>query len=247
MFSQPSRVLIVEKERSLRKMLHKSLIVGEFAVEEACNNKEALGMAQHEPFDLVLLDMESPASLDSCRRLRHMSPTTSILVIIRERDLQGDKVQALEAGADDYVTKPFWLSELMARLRSVLRRRALQATAQPRVCTAPAVVRAGSLAMDLSRRIVWHAGTEVHLSPKQFSLLAFMIQNQGAPLSHVQLLRSVWGPEYGNEVEYLRSYIYALRKKIEANPTEPDYILTEPWIGYRFAIPVAERVANDAC
>lgn len=242
MVSHLSRVLIVEKEPSLRKMLYKSLIVGEFAVEEACTNKEALGMAQHEPFDLVLLDIESPASLESCRRLRHLSPTSGIVVIVQERDLRGDKVQALEAAADDYVTKPFWPNELTARLRSVLRRRALQGTTQPVVCTATTVIRAGSLAMDLTRRILWHSGIEVHLSPKQFKLLAFMIQNQGTPMTHVQLLRSVWGPEYGNEVEYLRAYIYSLRKKIEANPTEPDYILTEPWIGYRFVIPVTERV-----
>jgi two-component system KDP operon response regulator KdpE len=113
----------------------------------------------------------------------------------------------------------------------VLRRtRALETTAAP-------VIQAGSLGMDLHRRILWRSGTQVHLSPKEFDLLAFMMQNQGAPLTHVRLLRSVWGPEYGNELEYLRSYVRMLRKKIENDPAKPDYILTEPWVGYRFRNP----------
>jgi len=237
--SQRSRVLIVEDEPSLREVLHKSLSAGEFTAEEACNSEEALDMAQHEPFDLVLLDIDGPASLDACRKLRDLSHRTGIVALVEVRDLQGEKVQALEAGADDYVTKPFWLNELTARLRGVLRRhRALQAKELPKVET-------GSLAMDLHHRILWRSGREVHLSPKQFDLLAFLIQNPGVPLTHAQLLSSVWGPKYGNEVEYLRSYIYTLRKKIEANPTDPEYILTEPWIGYRFRNPSDLKSGGD--
>jgi two-component system KDP operon response regulator KdpE len=225
-------VLIVEDDPSLRKVLYNSLNAGEFAVDETHSSEEALHMAQHASFDLVLLDIEGPALVENCRRLRDLSPTPGIVAIVKVRDLQGAEVQALEAGADDYVTKPFWLHDLVARLRGVLRRRsALRETEQP-------VLQAGSLAIDLRRRLIlWRSGTEVRLSPKQFDLLAFMMQNQGVPLTRAQLLRSVWGPEYCDEAEYLRAYICALRKKIEVNPAAPEYILTEPWIGYRFCNP----------
>src|SRR5580658_1505513 len=211
MVSQQCSVLIVDDEPALRKVLRTSLTAGGFTVEEARSGVEA------------------------CRRLRDMSPRAGI-VMVTVRDLEDDKVQALEAGADDYVTKPFRLRELIARLRAVLRRtRALETTELP-------VIQAGSLAMNVHRRILWRSGTQVHLSPKEFELLAFMMQNQGAPLTHVRLLRSIWGPEYGNELEYLRSYVRMLRKKIENNPAKPDYILTEPWVGYRFRNPSDQDV-----
>jgi two-component system, OmpR family, KDP operon response regulator KdpE len=225
-------VLIVDDEPSLRKVLCTSLTAGGFTVEEARSGEEALGVAQHKSFDLVLLDVNMPGigGVEACRRLRVLLPRAGI-VMVTVRDLEDDKVQALEAGADDYVTKPFRLRELIARLRAVLRRtRALETTELP-------VIQAGSLALDLHRRILWRSGTQVHLSPKEFDLLAFMMQNQGAPLTHVRLLRSVWGPEYGNELEYLRSYVRMLRKKIETDPAKPGHILTEPWVGYRFRNP----------
>jgi two-component system KDP operon response regulator KdpE len=229
--SQQSRVLIVEDDRSLRKALYNSLSTDEFTVDETQSGEAALYMAQHELFDLVLLDIDGPASVENCRRLRDLSPTAGIVAIVKVRDLEGDTVQALEAGADDYVTKPFWIHELTARLRRVLRRRrTLPAAPHP-------VVQAGALAMDLSRRIMWRSGTEVRLSPKQFDLLAYMMQNQGTLLTRTQLLRSVWGPEFGSEVEYLRTYVRMLRKKIEDDPAKPKYILTEPWSGYRFRNP----------
>src|SRR5580658_3456627 len=206
MVSQQCSVLIVDDEPALRKVLRTSLTAGGFTVEEARSGVEA------------------------CRRLRDMSPRAGI-VMVTVRDLEDDKVQALEAGADDYVTTPFRRRELIARLRAVLRRtRALDTQELP-------VIQAGTLAMDLHRRILWRAGTQVHLSPKEFDLLAYMMQNQGTPLTHVRLLRSVWGPEYGTELEYLRSYVRILRKKIETDPTSPDYILTAPWVGYRFRNP----------
>jgi len=232
MLPQRCSVLIVDDEPSLRKVLRTSLSAGGFTVEEARSGEEALGVAQHKAFDLVLLDINMPGigGVEACRRLRDLSPRAGI-VMVTVRDLEDDKVQALEAGADDYITKPFRLRELIARLRAVLRRtRALEAAELP-------VIPAGALAMDLHRRILWRSGTQVHLSPKEFDLLAFMMQNQGAPLTHVRLLRSVWGPEYGNELEYLRSYVRMLRKKIENDPAKPDYILTEPWVGYRFCNP----------
>jgi two-component system KDP operon response regulator KdpE len=232
MVPQQCNVLIVDDEPSLRKVLRTSLSAGGFSVEEARSGEEALGAAQQKVFDLVLLDINMPGigGVETCRRLRDLTPRAGI-VMVTVRDMEDDKVHALEAGADDYVTKPFRLRELIARLRAVLRRtRAVEVQELP-------VLQAGILAMDLHRRILWRSGTQIHLSPKEFDLLAFMMRNQGAPLTHVRLLRSVWGPEYGNELEYLRSYVRMLRKKIEADPAKPDYILTEPWVGYRFHNP----------
>lgn len=229
---QAFSVLVVDDEPSLRKVLRTSLSACGFAVDEARSGEEALGIAQNHAFDLVLLDINMPGigGVEACRRIRDLSPRSGI-VMVTVRDQEDDKVHALEAGADDYVTKPFRLRELIARLRAVLRR------TRPMDNQEPPVLQAGSLSMDLHRRILWRGGKQVHLSPKEFELLAFMMQNQGAPLTHVKLLRSVWGPEYGNELEYLRSYVRMLRKKIEDDPAKPDYILTEPWVGYRFRNP----------
>jgi two-component system, OmpR family, KDP operon response regulator KdpE len=227
-----SSVLVVDDEPALRKVLRTSLIASGFAVEEACNGEEALGTFQQHPFDLVLLDINMPGlgGIDACRRIRAISPHAGV-VMITVRDLEEDKVRALEAGADDYVTKPFRLRELIARLRAVLRRTRIQEAAQPEVLDA------GNLKLDLQRRLLWRDGEEVHLSPTEFDLLALMMKNSGAPLTHVKLLRTIWGPEYGGELEYLRSYIRMLRKKIEQDPAKPEYILTEPRVGYRFRNP----------
>src|SRR5712691_3666674 len=232
MSSQRSSVLIVDDEPALRKALRTSLTASGFAVEEARNGTEALGVVQLQPFDLVLLDINMPgiSGMDACRRIRVMSPQVGI-VMITVRDLEEDKVRALEAGADDYVKKPFKLRELTARLRAVLRRTRVQEAADPMI------LQAGNLEMDLQRRLLRRGGEEIHLSPKEFDLMAFMMKNPGVPLTHSKLLRSIWGPEYGNELEYLRSYVRMLRKKIETDPAMPEYILTEPWVGYRFRNP----------
>lgn len=235
MVSKQSSVLIVEDEMFLRNM-RTSLIAGAFAVEEANSGEEALHRAQHEFFDLVLLDIHMPGiGVEICRRLKDRSPHTGIVAMVTEGDLRGDEVQML-AGVDDYITKPFGVIELIARLRGVIRRaRALET---PKL----AVLQAGTLIMDLNRRAVWRRRRQVHLSPKEFDLLRLMMQNQAAPLTHAHLLRSVWGPESVNMVEYLRSYVYMLRKKIEIDPARPDYILTVPWVGYRFHNPVRSEI-----
>jgi two-component system, OmpR family, KDP operon response regulator KdpE len=229
---QSSSVLVVDDEPSLRKVLRSSLTASGFAVQEARNGDEALGTVRRHPFDLVLLDINMPGinGIDACRRIRGMSPHSGI-VMVTVRDFEDDKVRALEAGADDYVTKPFKLRELTARLRALLRR--TRGQAEPR----PEVLDAGDLKIDFQKRLLWRGGEEVHLSPTEFELLAFMMKNAGAPLTHVKILRSIWGPEYGGEFEYLRTYVRMLRKKIEIDPAKPEYILTEPWVGYRFRNP----------
>jgi len=232
MVPKETSVLIVDDEFALRKTLCTSLTASGFAVEEARNGEEAVGAVRQRPFDLVLLDINMPGigGIEACRRIRGVAPQAGI-VMVTVRDAENDKVNALEAGADDYVTKPFRLRELVARLRAVLRRTQVHDQPEETVSTA------GDLEIDLQRRVLRRRGQPIHLAPKEFELLAFMMQNQGVPLTHVKLLRSVWGVEYGNELEYLRSYVKMLRKKIEDDPSKPQYILTEPWVGYRFRNP----------
>jgi two-component system KDP operon response regulator KdpE len=232
MSSQPSSVLVVDDEPALRKALRTSLIASGFEVEEARDGEEALLTARRHTFDLVLLDINMPGinGIDACRKMRGISPRAGI-VMVTVRDCEDDKVRALEAGADDYVTKPFKLRELTARLRAVLRRTRVSEA------TPLAILHAGKLKIDLERRLLWRGEEQVHLSPTEFDLLAFMMKNVGAPLTHIKLLRTIWGPEYGGELEYLRSYVRMLRRKIEDDPARPEYIQTEPWVGYRFRNP----------
>jgi two-component system KDP operon response regulator KdpE len=224
--------LVVDDEPSLRKTIRASLAASGFSVEEAGNGGEAVGIVQLRQFDLVLLDVNMPgmSGVDACRQIRALAPHTGI-IMVTVRDAEEDKVLALEAGADDYVTKPFRFRELIARLGAVLRRTRVLAGA------APSVMQMGDLKMDIDHRLLWKGDDQVRLSPKEFELLSFMMKNQGAPLTHVKLLKTVWGPEYGDELEYLRTYVRMLRKKIEDDPARPQYILTEPWVGYRFRNP----------
>jgi two-component system KDP operon response regulator KdpE len=159
-----------------------------------------------------------------------MAPEVGI-VMITVRDSEDDKVRALESGADDFVTKPYRFRELLARLRAVLRR--VKAHRAPQ----ESILRAGKLELDVEHGVLRKTGVEIHLAPKELELMTFFMRHQGAPLTHARLLRAVWGPEYGNELEYLRSYVRMLRKKIEDDPATPEYIQTEPWVGYRFRNP----------
>jgi len=235
---EPISVLVVDDEPALRKVIRASLTASGFQVEECGTGQDALGVVEQHPFDLVLLDVNLPGmgGVETCRKIRALAPRAGILMVT-VRDAEEDKVLALEAGADDYVTKPFRFRELVARMGAVFRR-----THAPDV-PEPAIVSVGNLSMDLGRRIVWKGREEIHLSPKEFDLIAFLMKNQGAPLTHARLLRAVWGPEYGNELEYLRSYVRMLRKKIEDDPARPQYLLTEPWVGYRFRNPADPDVA----
>ena len=226
------KLLIVDDEPALRKALRTSLTASGFDVAEARNGDEALSMLPQAPVDVVLLDINMPgwSGIDICRRIRASSERIGI-VMVTVRDSEEDKVKALEAGADDFITKPYLLREMIARLRAVLRRLRTQEK------VAEAVVRAGSLELDPARRLLLKNGVEIHLSPKEFDLLAYLFQHQGEPITHERLLHAVWGTEFGGEFEYVRSYVKMLRKKIEDDPGQPEYILTEPWVGYRFRNP----------
>jgi two-component system KDP operon response regulator KdpE len=216
----------------MRRGIRTSLIAHGYAVDEAGRGEDAVRLVREQSVDVVLLDVNMPGmgGIEACRHIRSTSPKVGI-VMLTVRDAEEDTVAALEAGADDYVTKPFRVRELLARISALLRR------ARGEDLSGPAAIRAGQLELDLAHRILQKSGREIHLSPIEFNLLEYLMRNQEVPLDHSKLLRAIWGPEYGNELEYLRTYIRLLRRKIEDDPTKPEYILTEPWLGYRFRDP----------
>jgi two-component system KDP operon response regulator KdpE len=222
-------ILIVDDDTSVRRALHTTLKTLGFYTAEACNGEEALSLARSAPYDVVLLDFNMPGmdGLETCRRLRGMFPRLAILMLT-VRDDEDDKVQALEAGADDYVTKPFHIRELAARLRAAIRRaKVFDENANIAICI-------GDILLDPARREVHKAGILIHLTPKEFDLLHYLMAHAGLPITHSRLLNAVWGLEYGHEVEYLRTFMRQLRKKIEDDPASPKYLLTDIQIGYRF-------------
>jgi two-component system KDP operon response regulator KdpE len=208
-----------------------SLKASGYSVDLARNAEEALGYVRERPVDIVLLDINMPevGGVEACQHLRSLAPRSGI-VMLTVRDGEEDMVRALGAGADDYITKPFRLRELIARMSAVLRRTSAAALPTP-------LLRAGQLELEMEHRILRKAGRDIHLTPKEFDLLAFLMQHKDVPVTHAKLLRAVWGSEYGSEADYLRSYVKTLRKKIENDPGRPEYILTEPWVGYRLRDP----------
>jgi two-component system, OmpR family, KDP operon response regulator KdpE len=229
-------VLVVDDEPPLRKVLLTTLSARGFGVEESGSAERAIELVRQGTFELVLLDINMPGmgGIEACRRIRSLSPEAAI-VMVTVRDEESDIVQALEAGADDYITKPFRFGELVARLRAVLRR-----TVEGN--TRSTILQAGDLEIDFDKRLLRRSGTVIHLTPTEFDLLALLMKNEGTLLTHKKLLQAIWGPEYGDELEYLRSYVRTLRKKLEDNPAQPKYILTEPWVGYRFQNPSDSEV-----
>jgi two-component system, OmpR family, KDP operon response regulator KdpE len=222
-------VLIVDDDASVRRALHTTLETLGFLTSEASGGDEALALARAASYDVVLLDINMPGmdGLETCRRLRRLFPRVAILMLT-VRDSEEDKVGALEAGADDYVTKPFHIRELVARVRAAVRR------AQVQDENANAAICIGDIHLDPARREVHKSGALIHLTPKEFDLLHYLMAHAGLPITHGRLLNAVWGPEYGDEVEYLRTFVRQLRKKIEDNPAVPKYLLTDIQIGYRF-------------
>lgn len=213
---------MVDDDPQIRRVLRTTLIAQGYEVDDAHDGGEALEKMREDKFDLVILDVNMPgmSGLEACRFIRNDSDVAVIMLTVRNSE--ADKVEALDAGADDYVTKPFSSPELLARIRAALRR----------LPQAPDAARENLMLDDVeinfSTRRVKASGKEIRLTPKEFDLLQYMVTHPNVPLSHRKLLQAVWGPDYGEEVEYLRVFINQLRKKIEKNPSRPKYLLTEP-------------------
>lgn len=221
-------VLVVDDEVQIRRFLKISLEASGYQVSECATGREALEKAALLRPDLIILDLGLPDmdGVTVITRLREWTQTPVIILSVRDAD--SDKVAALDAGADDYLTKPFSVAELTARLRVATRHIA----PEPEVTC----FRSGDLQIDLARRLVMVRGQPVKLTPTEYALLRLLVQHAGRVLTHRQILRAVWGPEYVDETHYLRVYFAQLRQKLEADPARPELILTEPGVGYRLAV-----------
>ena len=226
-----ARILIVDDAPQIRRVMRTTLVARGYMVSTARNGEEALDKVREERFDLILLDINMPGigGMEACRIIRSQSDIP--IVILSIRNTEKEKVEALDAGADDYVTKPFSMPELLARIRAGLRRAPMMSSGTPDL------LNLGSTAINFVARRVTVDGTEVRLPPKEFDLLRYFASNPDVAIPHTKLLQAVWGPDYGEEVEYLRVFINQLRKKIEPDPAHPAYLLTEPWVGYRLSVP----------
>ncbi len=227
MSSPAVRVLVVDDERSIRRFL-KTALESQFIIFEAAAGEEALQAVLSNRPDVIILDLGLPDmdGVEVTRRLREWTQTPIIIVSVREQERE--KIAALDAGADDYLTKPFGVGELMARLRTVLRR-SVQAESEP-------VFRTGKLSVDLTQRVVQVDNQAISLTPTEYDLLRALVNKAGKVLTHDQLLRSVWGTAYEHETHMLQVNISNLRRKIETDPSRPVYIVTEPGVGYRIKI-----------
>jgi two-component system, OmpR family, KDP operon response regulator KdpE len=226
-----ARILVVDDEPQLRRVMKAALAKQEYIVTDARSGEAALEALRKERFDLVILDRNMPGigGVEACRAIREHSDVGIIMLTVRKAE--ADRIEALDAGADDYVTKPFSMPELLARIRANLRR----------VPTAPhegeTAVAFDDVRVDLGSRHVTVHGQDIRLTPKQFEVLEYLITHPNAAIPHAKILQTVWGPDYGNEVEYLHVVVNQLRKKIEPDPSKPRYLLTEPWFGYRLHLP----------
>jgi two-component system, OmpR family, KDP operon response regulator KdpE len=231
-----ANILVVDDEPQIRRVLRSTLSSQGYVITDAKTGEEAIESVRKNKPDLVLLDVNMPGmgGIEACREIRRASEAPIIMLTVR--NAERDKVLALDAGADDYVVKPFGIEELLARIRAALRRYAPGDGLPPFVSK--------DLTLDFETRQLNVRGEEVHLTPKEFDVLKHLIANQGKPLTHRRILQSVWGPDYGEETENLRVVINQLRKKIEADPAHPKYIRTEPWVGYRFQSPRVSAAKN---
>ena len=222
-------ILVVDDEPQIRRVLRATLSSNGYDIIEAKDGQTAIEMVIRERPDLILLDVNMPdmTGLEACSKIRLSFEGPIIMVTVRNSE--HDKVVALDSGADDYVVKSFAIGELLARIRAALRRSS-SGEPLPKIETP-------ELTIDLEKRIVEARGERVHLTPKEFDVLRTLVVQEGKPLTHKRLLQTVWGPDHAEQTENLRVVINKLRKKIEKDPAHPRYILTEPWLGYRFQLP----------
>ncbi len=226
--NERKRILVVDDEPQITRVLRRSLQTHGYDVRTAADGEAALDVVHDWPPDLVVTDLTMPGmdGIELCRQLR--AQTSLPIIILSVKGEEQTKVRALDAGADDYVTKPFGIDELLARIRAALRR------APATLPEAASQLTAGDFCLDQTAHLISLRGSELHLTPKEFELLAHLLQHAGKVLTHRALLAAVWGGDYTEQTEYLRVFVGQLRKKIEADPANPRYILTEPWVGYRF-------------
>jgi len=228
------RVLVVDDDPQIRRVMRVTLTGQGYEVDDVKSGDAALEKLREHRFDLVLLDMNLPgmSGIDTCHQIRSQSEIAIIMLTVR--DSEDDKVAALDAGADDYVTKPYNAPELLARMRAALRR-------TPSTQGPAGSLRIGAADVDFNTREVVARGKRMRLTPKEFELLRYLVTHANKVVSHRELLQAVWGPDYGDQVDYLRVFVNQLRKKIEPAPSTPTYLLTEPWVGYRLQLPTASR------
>lgn len=222
------RILVVDDDPQIRRVLRTGLIAAGYEVTDVRTGEDAVEHLRKEDCELVLLDMnmQGMGGLAACREIREFSEVCIIMLTVRSGER--DKVESLDAGADDFVSKPFSMPELLARIRAALRRSPVASGSMPQV------MRFGNVEVDFPSRCLTVKGEAVRLTPKEFELLRYFLSHPNKAISHRELLQAVWGPDYGDQVEYLRVFVKQLRKKLEQAPEKPEFILTEPWVGYRF-------------
>jgi two-component system KDP operon response regulator KdpE len=225
---RPTRILVVDDEVQIRRALKSILSTRGYHLEMAATAEEALLKAIDAPPDLVILDLALPdrSGIEVCRELRTWMSAPILVLSVRANE--ADKIEALDEGADDYLTKPFSAGELLARIRALLRRAAA-------LTSPPPVITSGDLEIDIARRRVTRAGKEIALTPTEFDILAYLARNAGLVVTQKMILEQVWGPEWVEDAQTLRVHVSNLRKKIELHPGGPRYIITEPGVGFRFA------------
>jgi two-component system KDP operon response regulator KdpE len=236
----PVHVLVIDDEPQIRRALKTILAEKGFKVTLAGRGEEGLALAAANEPDVIILDLGLPDidGIEVCARLREWTQTPIIVLSVREGER--DKVAALDRGADDYLTKPFGIEELLARLRVAMRHRAPMASDELKVITA------GALTIDLPGHVVTREGRAVRLTATEFNLLAYLVANRGRVLTHQNILTHVWGPADADHTEYLRVYVRQLRKKLEEEPERPQHIMTEPGIGYRFLMETKNGAVSGA-
>jgi two-component system, OmpR family, KDP operon response regulator KdpE len=225
------RVLVVDDEPQIRRVMRTTLVAQGYEVIDARSGEDALELIRADRYDLVLLDINLPGmtGIQTCREIRATSELAVIMMTVRNG--QQDKVDALDAGADDYVTKPFGIPEMLARMRAAIRRTSFRPE------SGATRVQLGDVEIDfLARQVIAH-GEPVRLTSKEFDLLSYLVAHANRTIAHRELLQAVWGPDYGDEQEYLHVFVNRLRKKIERSSKNPKYLLTEPWVGYRLEMP----------